>query len=251
LQNCYKLKMERIIIEAVGKKFKIGFKKSEGALARFVSLFSGREARKVIWALKNISFKIDGGEVVGIIGRNGSGKSTLLRCLSKIYKKDRGKIKTKGKIISLINLNIGMQPRLTMEDNIYLCCSLFALPRKEIKQRFQEIVKFSELREFVNTKLYQFSEGMKQRLAFSIAIHCNPEILLLDEVFEVGDKKFKIKSAEKIKELVKKGAAILLVSHEMWMIEKYCKRVIWLDKGKIVKEGSKRIVKDYLKQSLF
>ncbi len=239
--------MERIIVEELGKKFKIGFRKRQGALARFVSLFSGREARKIIWALKNVSFKIEEGEVVGIVGKNGSGKSTLLRCLSRIYKKNRGRVKTKGKIISLISLNIGMQPRLTMKDNIFLCCSLFGLPHKEIKKRFEKIVRFSELEEFVNTKLYQFSEGMKQRLAFSIAIHCDPEILLLDEVFEVGDKKFKVRSVEKIKELVKKGVSVLLVSHELWMIEKYCARVILIDKGQIVKDGkTKQVLKKYL-----
>ena len=239
--------MERIIIREVGKKFKIGFKKGQSALARFVSLFSGREARRIIWALNNISFKVDEGEIVGIIGKNGSGKSTLLRTISRIYKKNRGRVRTRGKIVSLINLNIGMQPRLTMRDNIYLCCSLFGLSQKEIKKRFSSIIEFSELENFVNTKLYQFSEGMKQRLAFSIAIHCNPNILLLDEVFEVGDKEFKIKSAEKIKELVKKGVSVLLVSHEMWMIEKYCTRVIWIDKGKIVKDGkTKQVLKKYL-----
>lgn len=239
--------MERIIVREVGKKFKIGFKKGQGALARLVSFFSGREARKIIWALKDVSFSINEGEIVGIIGKNGSGKSTLLRTIARIYKKNRGRVRTKGKIVSLINLNIGMQPRLTMRDNIYLCCSLFGLSQKSIKQRFNSIVEFSELETFVNTKLYQFSEGMKQRLAFSIAIHCNPDILLLDEVFEVGDKKFKIKSADKIKEIVKRGASILLVSHEMWMIEKYCDRVIWMDKGEIVKDGDKRIIKEYLK----
>jgi ABC-type polysaccharide/polyol phosphate transport system ATPase subunit len=239
--------MERIIVERAGKKFKIGFKKGQSALARAVSLFSGREARKIIWALKDVSFTVEDREIVGIIGKNGSGKSTLLRAIARIYDCDRGRIKTKGKIISLISLNIGMQPRLTMEDNIYLCCSLFGLSRKKTKQRFKTIVEFSELENFVNTKLYQFSEGMKQRLAFSIAIHCNPDILLLDEVFEVGDKEFKIKSAEKIKEIVKKGGAVLLVSHEMWMIEKYCKRVIWLDKGGLVKDGNKKVLRNYLK----
>ncbi len=239
------MKEERIKVEQVGKKFKIGFKKNQNALARFISLFSGREAKKIIWALRDVSLTVKEGEMVGIIGKNGSGKSTLLRCISKIYKHDGGNIKTKGKIISLINLNIGMQPRLTMSDNIYLCCSLFGLSRKEIKDRFSNIVKFSELENFVGTKLYQFSEGMKQRLAFSIAIHCNPEVLLLDEVFEVGDKGFKIKSANKIKELVKRGVSVLLVSHELSMIEKYCNKIIWLDKGKIKKEGDTRIIREY------
>jgi len=238
--------MERIIVDNAGKKFKIGFIKSQSALARLVSLLSGREPKKIIWALKDVSLKINPQEVVGIIGENGSGKSTLLRCISKIYKTDAGKIKTNGKIISLIGLDIGMQHRLTMKDNIYLCCSLFGLSRQEIKQKFDSVIKFSELQQFVNTKLYQFSEGMKQRLAFSIAVHCEPEILLLDEVFEVGDEKFKEKSANKIKELVKKGVSVILVSHNLSIIEKHCDRAILLAKGSIKKEGkTKEVLRAY------
>lgn len=233
--------MERIIVDKVSKKFKIGFKKDQSALARFVSLFSGKEPKKIIWALKQVSFKAEEGEIVGIIGENGSGKSTLLRAIAGIYDAE-GKIITNGKIVSLINLNIGMQYRLTMKDNIYLCCSLFGLPNKEIRNKFNSIVEFTELENFVDTKLYQFSNGMLERLAFAIAIHCNPNILLLDEVFEVGDEDFKIKSANKIKELVKKGANVLLVSHDLKMIEKYCDRVIWLEQGKIKKEGRTREV---------
>jgi len=240
--------MERVVVQNLSKKFKIGFKKRQSSLAKIISFFSGKEPKKIIWALRDISFKARAGEIIGIIGENGSGKSTLLRIIAGIYDKDEGKINVNGKIISLINLNIGLQPRLTMRDNIYLCCSLFGLSQKTIKQRFSSIVEFSELENFVNTKIYQFSEGMKQRLAFSIAIHCKSEILLLDEVFEVGDENFKIKSAEKIKEFIKKGASVLLVSHDLQMIEKYCDRAIWLDKGKIVKKGKTReVVKVYRK----
>jgi ABC-type polysaccharide/polyol phosphate transport system ATPase subunit len=240
--------MKRIIVDNVSKKFRIGFKKEQGALAKFVSLFSGREPKRIIWALRDVSFSADAGEIVGIIGENGSGKSTLLRVISEIYDKDRGEVKADGKIISLINLYVGLKERLTMEDNIYMCSSLFGLSIKEIKKRFNFIVGFSELTNFINTKIYQFSEGMKQRLAFSIAIHCNPDIFLLDEVFEVGDEEFKVKSANKIKDFVKNGATVLLVTHELWMIEKYCDRTIWIDKGQIVKEGSsKEIIKSYSK----
>lgn len=239
--------MERIIVENVSKKFQIGFKKHQSALARFVSLFSGKEPKKTLVALKEISFKVKEGEILGIIGKNGSGKSTLLRVIAGIYDAE-GKIITEGKIISLINLNIGMQSRLTMKDNIFLCCSLFGLSQKEIKQKFNSIVNFSELESFVDTKLYQFSNGMLERLAFAIAIHCNPNILLLDEVFEVGDENFKKKSANKIKELTKKEVTVMLVSHDLKMIEKYCERVIWLDKGKVKKEGkTKEVIEKYEK----
>jgi len=236
----------RIIVKNISKKFKIGFKKHQSALARFVSLFSGKEPKKIIQALKNVSFKVKKGEIFGIIGENGSGKSTLLRVIAGIYRQDKGDIITNGKIISVINLTAGFHSRLTTKDNIFLVSSFFGLSQKEIKEKFNLIVEFAGLEDFVNTKIYQFSEGMKQRLAFSIAIHCNSEILLLDEIFEVGDEKFRIKSADKITNLVNKGITVLLVSHDLNMVEKYCDGVIWLEKGEIVGEGkTKDIVKGY------
>jgi ABC-type polysaccharide/polyol phosphate transport system ATPase subunit len=236
---------ERISVKKVSKKFKIGFKKNQSALARFVSLFSGKEPKKLISVLDKISFNVKKGEILGIIGKNGSGKSTLLRCLAGIYDFE-GRIKTEGKIISLISLNAGLQSRLTMKDNIFLIGSLFGLSRKEIKRSFDSILDFCELFEFINTKPYQFSEGMKQRLVFSIAIHCNPKILLLDEVFEVGDEIFRKKSADKIKELVEKGTSVVLVSHDLNMVEKYADKTILMDKGKIIKIGeSKEVIEHY------
>lgn len=240
--------MKRIAVDSVSKKFRIGFKKDQSTLSRFISLFSGKEPKKIIWALKEVSFSADAGEIIGIVGENGSGKSTLLRIIAEIYNNDGGEVKTEGKIISLINLYIGLKERLTMEDNIYMCLPLFGVSIKETKKRFNSIVEFSGLENFINTKIYQFSDGMKQRLAFSIAIHCDPDIFLLDEVFEVGDEEFRAKSADKINEFVKNGATVLLVSHKLEMIEKYCNRVIWIDKGRIVKKGnSKDVIKDYLK----
>jgi len=239
---------ERVKVRNVSKRFKIGFQRSLGALARFLYLFSGRESKKFITALKNVSLSVSSGDILGIIGENGSGKSTLLRIIAGIYSQSLGEIQVNGKIVSLINLNVGLKERLSMRDNIYLSCSLFGLSNKEIKERFQKIVEFSELGEFVNTKLYQFSDGMKQRLAFSIGINCNPEILLLDEVFAVGDEEFRIKSARKIQELVKSGASVILVTHELWMIEKYCDSAVWLDGGEIIKKGdAKKVITAYLK----
>ncbi|MFH1835616.1 MAG: ABC transporter ATP-binding protein [Methanobacteriota archaeon] len=225
--------MKRIILEKVSKKFRIGFTKNQTALARVASTLSGREPKKDLWALKDVSLTVDSGTILGILGENGSGKSTLLRVIAGIYPADGGAIETNGKIISLIGLNIGLQDRLSMKDNISLCCSLFGLSQKTIGERYKEIIEFSELEDFENTKLYQFSSGMLQRLAFSMAIHCNPEILLLDEIFEVGDEHFKKKSTETLKKLVEKGATILLVTHELWMIQKYCDKAIWMEEGKI------------------
>ncbi|MDD4996288.1 MAG: ATP-binding cassette domain-containing protein, partial [Patescibacteria group bacterium] len=156
--------MKRIIVENLSKKFKIGFEKNRGILARFISLFSGKETKKNIQVLDNISFYVNAGEIVGIIGKNGSGKSTLLRIIAGIYDKEKGRINTQGKIISLINLNNGLKERLTLRDNIYLYSLLLGLSLKEIKEKINSIIEFSDLKDFVNTKIYQFSDGMKQRL---------------------------------------------------------------------------------------
>jgi len=239
-------KRNRIVVDNVSKKFRIGYKKNQSVLSRLISLVSGIEPKKDIWALKNVSFNAYEGEIVGIIGENGSGKSSLLRIISEIYYMNAGYLKVNGKLISIIDLEIGLNERLTMKDNIYYCCSLFNLSNKKINEKFNSIVELSELEEFVNTKIYQFSIGMIERLIFSIAIHCDPEILLLDEAIEVGDESFKKKAAAMIKDLVKKGVTVLLVSHDLPLIIKQCDRVIWMDKGRIVKKGNpKEIVREY------
>jgi ABC-type polysaccharide/polyol phosphate transport system ATPase subunit len=239
---------KKVIIDNVSKEFLIGYNRNLSATERFISLFSGREPKKIIDVLKRVSLDIYSGEVVGIIGDNGSGKSTLLRIIAGIYKPDVGSVTVNGKIISLINLYIGLKDRLEMRDNIYLCCSLFGLTRREINERFDSIVTFSELSKFVNTKIYQFSEGMKQRFVFSIAMHCNPEILLLDEIFEVGDENFREKSVKKIQEIVQIGGCVVLVSHDMEMINKYCNRVGLMDAGHLIGVGKpNEIIEKYLK----
>lgn len=228
----------RVKVKGLSKKFQIGFKRDLSALGRVVSFFSGREPKKELWALKDVTLSVDSGEILGIVGENGSGKSSLLRIIAGIYDWDEGEVTAEGNIISLINLYIGLKDRLTMEENIYMCCPLFGLSLEETRKRYDSIVQFSGLKDFVNTKVYQFSQGMRQRLSFSIAVHCDPQVLLVDEVFEVGDEEFKIKSVNKIKECVKKGTAVILVTHELWMIEKYCDRAIWLHEGKVVSSGS-------------
>ena len=239
----------QIVVKNLSKKFKIGFKKNQKVIERILRLFSGKEPKKEIKVLDNVSFKIKEGEIVGLIGNNGSGKSTLLRILSGIYENYTGTFKLNSKTTPMINLGAGMKSRGTMKENIFLIGSLFGLSQKEIHKKLNSIINFAELEKFVNTKLYQFSQGMKQRLAFSIAIHSNPKILFLDEIFAVGDERFRNKSAKKIKEIVKKGASVILVSHELWMIEKFCNRVIWLERGKIKMQGNTNtILKKYKKE---
>ena len=239
--------MKRIIVNNISKKFKIGFRKKQSTLSRIISHFSGRESKKTMYAVKNVSFYVSSGEILGIIGNNGAGKTTLLRILAGIYPNYQGSKKIIGKIIPLIDLGRGLNERLTMTENIFLLGSFFGLSQKEIKKKINSIIKLTDLQKFVNTKLYQFSNGMKTRLAFSIAMHCGPDILLLDEVFAVGDENFRLTSAEKIKRIVKKGGSVIFVSHELQMIEKYCDRVIIMDKGRIIALGKPREMIEKLK----
>ncbi len=241
--------MERIILDNVSKKFWIGVKKNQNSLQQIISLISGREPKKNFFALKEVSFSVHEKEIVGIIGKNGSGKSTLMRIISRIYKKDSGKIFSRGKILPMIGLYLALKPRLTMKDNIFLTGLLVGMSRNEIKMKYKSIVEYAGLGNFEDTKIYQFSEGMKQRLAFSIAIHTDSDIYLLDEVFEVGDEDFKKKSAETLRKKAEKGVSIIFVTHDLEMIKKYCNKVIWLEKGKIKKIGGKEVVEEYGKES--
>ena len=205
-------------------------------------MVSGKSEKKDIEVFENISFDVYAGEVLGIIGKNGCGKSTLLRLIAGVYESDSGEIKTNGRVVYLTGMSQGSSPKLTMRENIYLMGSVMGLSQGDIKKRFNEIVEFSGLRDFVDMKVYQFSTGMLSRLNFSIIIHCvkhqNPDILLLDEVLSAGgDIEFQEKATEKMEELIKGGATVILVSHSLDIINKYCDRAILLDKGKVVSSG--------------
>jgi ABC-type polysaccharide/polyol phosphate transport system ATPase subunit len=172
--------------------------------------------------------------------------------IASIYQTKQGKIITNGEVVYMNGFGLGLKPRLTMKDNIYLIASLMGLSRQEIKKRFTEIVEFSELEDYVNTKVYQFSYGMISRLCFSTTIHCleqkNPDIILLDEVFGTGgDLAFQNKAIAKMEEFIKGGAAVILVSHDLNIIQQYCDRVIWLKNGQIIQDGKPQdVVKEYI-----
>jgi len=233
--------MDRIIVDKISKKFELKSVKYKGALERVLSIFNIGE-KEYISALKNINFKAKAGENIGIIGNNGSGKSTLLRLISEVYTPDEGNIKTDGKLVYLTGFGQGLMSKLTMRENIFLIGSIMGLSQKDIKKKFDEIVDFSGLRDFLDVKVYKFSSGMTMRLNFSIGLNClkhqNPDILLLDEIFYAGDTNFKEKVKEKMEELIRGGATILFVSHDLGLIKKYCDKVIWLDKGRIMLEGN-------------
>jgi len=234
--------MKKITLNNVSKEFEFGNRSIISVLFRLSSFISGRRMIKKIKALDSVSFEVDSGEIVGIIGDNGSGKSTLLRVISEIYPVYTGRVDYHGKIVSLIGLGNGAINRLTMRENIFLVGSLFGLSKHEIKKKFDSIVEFSGLKDFVDTNLYKFSSGMLQRLSFSIAVHSNPDILLLDEVFEVGDEDFRKKSSDMIRGLVRKGVSVVFVSHDLDMIKKYCDRVVWLEKGKVKCIGKPKVI---------
>ena len=191
------------------------------------------------WALKNINLNIYKGERIGIVGPNGSGKTTLLEIIAGISVPTEGSVVTQGKVSSLIGINAGFNPDLTGEENLYLNALLTGMSRKEIDQKFKQIATFSEVGDFLDAPLYTYSSGMKLRLGFSIAIHTDPSVLLIDEVFSVGDEYFKKKSQGKIKELINKGCTLIVVSHNLYLLKDYCKRVVVLQSGKIVRDGKR------------
>jgi len=245
-------KIKRIEVKNVSKKFRADFRKSDTALSKIVGIISGNTEKRDLPVLHDISFEVSAGEILGIIGKNGSGKSTLLRLIAEVYQPDHGQIISRGKVVYLTGVNQGSLPKLTMRENIYFMGAVMGLSQKEIRARFDEIVNFSGLREFVDMKVYQFSTGMLARLNFSTVIHCvkhqNPDILLLDEILSSGgDAKFKERAAQKMDELIKGGAAVVLVSHDEESIIKNCEKVIWLDRTRIREIGApKDIFENYL-----
>ncbi len=243
-------KIERIRIESVFKKFNIDYRKNESTLSRFLEFLGGKKEKQERIALEKISLTVKSGEIVGIIGRNGAGKSTLLKIIAGIYEPTSGIVRKNGSSIYLIATGLGLMPKLTMRENIFLAGAIMGLDQKEIKQRFDQIVEFSGLGEFVDSKIYQFSAGMIARLGFSVTLFCvqhrNPEILLIDEVFgDVGDENFKLKSIKKMEELIRGGASVLMSSHDIDILRRYSQRMILLDKGKIIREGDPEGVIDF------
>ena len=190
------------------------------------------------WAVKDVSFNIEKGGVIGIMGPNGAGKSTILKLLSRIITPNKGSMKINGRLSALIEVTAGFHPELTGRENVYLNGTILGMRKKEIDEKFDEIVEFSGVSEFIDTPVKRYSSGMFSRLGFSVAAHMDPEILLVDEVLSVGDIAFQAKCAEKIRELLQSGATIVLVSHALNMIQSLCKRVILLQHGAVIRDGA-------------
>jgi len=200
-----------------------------------------------IWALKDVSFEVKRGEVVGIIGRNGAGKSTLLKILARITDPTEGYAEVRGRVGSLLEVGTGFHPELTGRENIYLSGAVLGMKKKEIDKKFYEIVAFAELEKFIDTPVKHYSSGMYVRLAFAVAAHLDPEILLVDEVLAVGDVAFQRKCLGKMENVAKEGRTVLFVSHNMAAIASLCSKAILLESGKLTKEGEvSKVIENYI-----
>jgi len=200
-----------------------------------------------IWALKDVSLEVKRGEVVGIIGRNGAGKTTLLKILSRITEPTEGRAEIRGRVGSLLEVGTGFHPELTGRENIYLNGAILGMKKAEIERKFDEIVAFGEIEKFIDTPVKRYSSGMRVRLAFAVAAHLDPEILLVDEVLAVGDAAFQKKCLGKMGEVTKEGRTVLFVSHNMVAVQTLCGQVIWLDNGRIIEEGEPdQVIMHYL-----
>ena len=242
-----KSKQDVIIVKNVYKDFKLFYDKAN-TLKEKILFFKKRNKNDMLHVLKDINIKIKKGETVALIGTNGSGKSTLLKLMTKIIYPNKGKIITKGKITSLLELGAGFHPDFSGRENIYFNASIFGLTKKEIDSRIDTIIKFSEIEEFIDNPVRTYSSGMYMRLAFSVAINVDADILLIDEILAVGDQHFQEKCYAKMRELQREGKTIVLVTHSMGTVNEFCDRAIWLYDGHVRIDGpSKEVTAEYLK----
>jgi lipopolysaccharide transport system ATP-binding protein len=208
----------------------------------------GSSREDIIWALKNISFKVKAGEKLAIIGRNGAGKSTLLKILSRVTIPTQGYAKIRGRISSLLEVGTGFHPELSGRENVYLNGTILGMRKKEVDQRFDQIVDFSGIEKFIDTPVKRYSSGMRVRLAFSVAAHLEPEILIIDEVLAVGDADFQKKCLNKMENVGKEGRTVVFVSHNMPAITRLCERAILIENGRMTNDGpAPKVVGEYLR----
>ena len=249
-----------IQVENLGKRYRIGHRErylslrdviTEAVKAPFRALArrgkNDQDPENFIWALKEICFEVKRGEVLGIIGRNGAGKSTLLKVLSRITEPTEGLATIQGRVASLLEVGTGFHPELTGRENIFLNGAILGMSRKEIRRKFDEIVAFSEIEKFLDTPVKRYSSGMYVRLAFAVAAHMEPEILLVDEVLAVGDAEFQSKCFAHIEKLRAENVTIVLVSHDLWSVARFCDRVVLMMQGRVAMDGAPQpVIHEYL-----
>lgn len=264
------MKALAIHVENLSKRYRIGLKEERhdtlaGAVLatlkqpgrnfrrlRQLARFQGADTdQDILWALKDVCFEVRQGEVVGVIGRNGAGKTTLLKILSRITYPTCGRVELRGRLSSLLEVGTGFHPELTGRENVYLNGTILGMRKSEIDRKFDEIVDFSGVERFIDTPVKRYSSGMRVRLAFSVAAHLEPEILLVDEVLAVGDARFQKKCLNKMQDVGQQGRTVLFVSHSMPAITRLCQRTILLDEGRIASDGpSHQVVSSYLQSGV-
>ena len=235
-----------IDVQHVTKKFRVYY--DRGTTLKEMTLFRNRRRYEERMVLNDLSFQVKKGEAVGLIGHNGCGKSTTLKLLTKIIYPDAGSINMKGRVSSLIELGAGFHPDMSGLENICINASIFGLTKKEIQKKLDYIIEFSELEQYIDNPIRTYSSGMYMRLAFSVAINVDADILLIDEILAVGDAGFQKKCFDRLNDMKKNGTTIVLVSHALGQVEEICDRSIWLDRGKIMLDSDPKTVNEaYLK----
>jgi len=239
-----------ITLQGVSVKYRLLEERKRSFQAYVINYVKGkRVAVQTLWGLREVSLNVSKGESLGIIGPNGAGKSTLLKVVSGVIKPAEGEVNVSGKAAPLIELAAGFDDELTGRENIFLNASILGFSRREIEERFDRIVDFSELRDFVDTPLKHYSSGMIARLGFSVATEVDPDILIVDEVLAVGDARFKRKSKDRILEFKNRGVIIVFVSHDMESVRNLCNKVLWLDHGKARMVGEpEKVIAEYEKE---
>ncbi len=250
-----------IKVEGLGKQYRLGGQRAAyGTLRESLTAAVAAPLRRLrsrngsqnetIWALRDVTMSVQPGEVVGVIGRNGAGKSTLLKILSRITEPTLGRVELYGRVGSLLEVGTGFHPELTGRENIQLNGAILGMTRAEIDRKFDEIVAFSEIEKFLDTPVKRYSSGMHMRLAFAVASHLEPEILLVDEVLAVGDAEFQKKCLGKMGDVAREGRTVLFVSHNMTAVQNLCQRVAWMQDGRLLEDGdSRQVISRYLKKS--
>ncbi len=227
-----------IQVNHVSMRFNLGIEKINTLKERFIKIAKHEMPKNEFWALKDVSFHIEQGDVLGVIGANGAGKSTLLKVVSGVLKPTEGTVNVQGKIAPMLELGAGFDSELTAKENVFLNGSILGYKKNFLESKYNEIVEFSELQDFMEVPVRNFSSGMLARLAFSISTLVNPEVLIVDEILSVGDLAFQKKSYEKMEKMIHGGTTVLFVSHAADTIQKMCNKAIWLDKGKLIMFGS-------------
>lgn len=244
------LKETVVEVNDIGMEFNLSQEKTDNLKEYAIKLIKRELLYQAFWALQGVSFKVEKGDKVGIVGLNGAGKSTLLKLIAGVMKPTKGSIKVRGKIVPLLQLGAGFDPSYTGRENIFLNGALLGYSKKFLESKFDDIVEFSELEEFIDVPIKNYSSGMNARLGFSIATMVEPEILILDEVLSVGDAKFQKKSQQKMKSLLGSNTTVLFVSHSIEHVRSLCNKAIWLEKGSLVMQGPADEVCDAYMRSL-